>query len=60
MTQYEDESLQLLQNIDNNNNQIKNLENQYTKQDKEIENLKKAIISLRVCKQKKRRIKRNK
>ena len=43
MTQYEDESLQLLQNIDNNNNQIKNLENQYTKQDKEIENIKKAI-----------------
>ena len=53
MTQYEDESLQLLQNVDNNNNQIKALEGQYTKQNKEIENLKKAIASLREGKQEK-------
>ena len=53
MKQYEDDSLKLLAQMDNNNNQIKKLESQYTEQNSEIEKLKQAIANLRESKQEK-------
>ena len=53
MKQYEDESLKLLQNMENNNNQIKALESKYNEQNSEIEKLKMAIATLREGKQEK-------
>ena len=37
MKKYEDDSMNILQNINNNKEQITNFENQYTKQNKEID-----------------------
>ena len=53
MKQYEDDSLRILAKMDNNNNQIKKLEGQYTEQNSEIEKLKQAISNLRESKQEK-------
>ena len=53
MKQFEDDSLKLLASMDNNNNQIKKLEGQYTEQNGEIEKLKQAIANLREGKQEK-------
>ena len=53
MKHYEDESLKLLQHMENNNNQIRGLESQYTDQNSEIEKLKMAIATLREGKQEK-------
>jgi structural maintenance of chromosome 4 len=53
MKLYEDDSLKLLAEMNNNNNSIKKLEGQYTEQNGEIEKLKQAIANLRESKQEK-------